>query len=203
MKISKADVGPRMNLDITDRERESAKSVKERFSKSLDKLDTAVHTVTDIRDAIVSQRPSKKDLQKKYRGRLLRYRRKIKNSFNDLVIDVKKNLEGLSEISDPEMIRLREIIIAEVGEIADGAEAVMDALKDSERDSFTQTLEQLTAQIEKRQKSIKDVVDNQLANHIEHDILGKMKLSELRFKIKRRARVVRQLVNNEDLNGFY
>ena len=203
MKISKADVGPRMNLDITDRERESAKSVKERFSKSLDKLDDAVRTVTDIRDAIVSQRPSKKDLQKKYRGRLLRYRRKIKNSFNDLVIDVKKNLEGLSEISDPEMIRLREIIIAEVGEIADGAEAVMDALKDSERDSFTQTLEQLTAQIEKRQKSIKDVVDNQLANHIEHDILGKMKLSELRFKIKRRARVVKQLVNNEDLNGFY
>ena len=203
MKISKADVGPRMNLDITDRERQSAKSVKECFSKSLDKLDDAVRTVTDIRDAIVSQRPSKKDLQKKYRGRLLRYRRKIKNSFNELVIDVKKNLEGLSEISDPEMIRLREIIIAEVGEIADGAEAVMDALKDSERDSFTQTLEQLAAQIEKRQKSIKDVIDNQLSNHIEHDILGKMKLSELRFKIKRRARVVRQLVNDEDLNGFY
>ena len=46
------------------------------------------------------------------------------------------------------MIRLREIIIAEVGELSDGAEAVLELLKEISRDSFTKTLEQITAQIE-------------------------------------------------------
>ncbi len=191
MKQLNANVGPKMVLEITDTERETAKQVKEEFKAILKKLTSAIRVVTSLRDAIVEEHPSREDLKTKYHGRLLRYRRKILDTFNDLLTDVKTSLEKLSHISDPEMIRLREVIIAEVGELSDGVEAIVDLLKDSNRESFTKTLERITSQIEKRQRSIIDVIDNQLTNHINNDIFGRMKISDLRFRIMRRARLVR------------
>lgn len=182
-----------MTLVITDTERTVAKQIKEDFKHILKKLDIATKTILDLRDAIVEQRPDKEDLNTKYRGRLLRYRGKIKKVFNDFLSAVKTSLEKLSEISDPDMINLREIIIAEIDELSDGVEAILDILSETDREGFTKTLEQISAQIEKRQKSIIDVVENQLYNHIDHDILGRMKISELQFRIRRRARIIKQL----------
>lgn len=194
MRLLKAQSGAQMVLDITDAERAVANQIKEDFKKILKKLDTAVKVIVDLRDAIVEQRPKKEELNKKLKPRLLRYRRKIRKVFNEFLTDVKNSLEKLSKVSDPEMIKLREIIIAEIGELSDGAEAMMDLLSETDRESFTKTLETLASQMEKRQKSIVDVIDSQLFNHIDHDILGKMKISEMRFRIKRRARIVRLLM---------
>lgn len=189
-----AATGPKMVLVISDEERAIAKELKVDFKKNIKNLDKAVKTIVDLRDAVVNQRPSKEELKDKYTGRLLRYRRKIRDVFNEFLTGVKGSLEKLSGISDPGMIKLREIIIAEIGELSDGAEAIMDILKETDRDGFTKTVEQITSQIEKRQRSIVDVIDNQLYNHIDHDILGKMKISEFQFRIRRRARLVRQLI---------
>lgn len=194
MRRLNADTGPRMSLVVTDAERAIAKQIKDDFKKILAKLDTATKVIVDLRDAIVEQRPSKEDLQKKYRGRLLRFKNKIRKVFNDFLSSVKVALEKLDEVSDPDMVKLREIIIAEIGELSDGAEVLMDLLGETDRDSFTKTIEQVTSQMEKREKSIIDVIDNQLFNHINHDILGKLKISELRFRIRRRARIVKQLI---------
>ena len=189
----KTAVGPQMTLEITDAEREAAKLVKKEFKQISKELDSAVKIVLDLRDAILDQRPSKEDLKNKYRGRLIRYKKKIKDAFNHFLEHTKTTLESAIKISDPEMIRLREILVAEIGELSDGAEALMDLLGETDRDSFTKTLEQISAQLEKRQKSIIDVIDNQLFGHIEQDILGKMKISSLRQNIRRRTRIVRQL----------
>jgi hypothetical protein len=193
---SNALAGPRMTLMVTDNERAVAKQVKEDFRNILQKLDKSVRSITDLRDAMAEERPSKEDLKHKYRGRLLRYRRKIRNIFNEFLSNVKNSLEKLSKISDPDMVRLREIIIAEIGELSDGAEAVMDLLKETDREGFSKTIEQITAQIEKRQKSIIDVIDNQLFNHIDHDILGRMKISNLHFNIQRRKRIIKYFMRN-------
>lgn len=190
LKIT-AENGTKETLEITEEERSIAIQIKEDFKVILKKLDAAVKVVLTLRDALVEQRPSKIDLQKKYRGRLLRYKKKILNVFNEFLSSTKLALEKLAKISDPDMIRLREIIVAEVGEMSDGAEAVIDLLGETDRDGFSQTMEQITTQIEKRQRSINDVIDSQLFSHIDHDILGRMKISEMRFRIKRRARLIR------------
>lgn len=198
MTRSNATTGPRMTLVVTDNERAIAKQVKEDFKHILKKLDKAVRSITDLRDAMVEERPSKEDLKSKYRGRLLRYKRKIRNVFNDFLSSVKHSLEKVSKISDPDMIRLREIVIAEIGELSDGAEAIMDLLGETDRESFTKTVEQVAGQVEKRKRSIVDVIDNQLFNHIDHDILGKMKISDLQFRMRRRARIIKQLVRDNN-----
>lgn len=195
MKLKKADPnGVRMVLEITDGERSAAKQIKIDFKKVLKKMDVAVDTVIDLRDAISEERPSKDDLKNKYHGRLLRYRLKIKKAFNDFLMLTKLSLEKLSTISDPDMIRLREIIIAEIGELSDGAEAVLDLLNETSKNDFTKTLDRLVSQMKKRQVSVVDVIDSQLTNHIDHDILGKMKISDIQFRIRRRARVIKQIV---------
>jgi len=193
MKIITAESGPRLTLTVTDTERATAKEVKNDFKGITKKLDKSVRSVSDLKKVIVEKHPSQEDLKGKYRGRLIRYRRQIQKVFNDFLMDVQSALEKLSKISDPDMLRLREILAAEVGELSDGAEAILDLLNDTDRDGFTKTLEQICAQMEKRQRSIKDVIDNQLFGHIDQDILGKMRISELHFKIMRRARILKQL----------
>lgn len=200
MKRLNAETGPRMVLEISDAERAVAKQIKDDCRKILTQLNDAVRVITDLRDAIGEERPSRDDLKGKYRGRLLRYRRKILEVFNIFLSSVKKTLEKLSKVNDPEMVRLREIIIAEIGELSDGAEAVVDLLEETDREGFTKTLEQVAAQIEKREKSIIDVIDNQLTNHVDHDIFGKMKISEMRFRIKRRSRLIQRMIK-EATNG--
>jgi len=195
MKRTSADSSnTRMVLEITNNERTIAKEIKSNFKKILKKMNIAVQTIIDLKNAISDERPSKDNLKNKYHGRLLRYRLKIKKAFNEFLTMTKSSLEELAKISDPDMIRLREIIIAEIGELSDGAEAVLDLLNETDKSGFTKTLDKLTSQMEKRQVSIKDVIDSQLTNHIDHDILGKMKISEIKFRIQKRSRIIKQIV---------
>jgi len=189
--------GPKMTLKITDTEIATAKQVKEDVKDVLKKLDLAARSILDLKDAVIQQRPSQDDLSNKYRGRFLRYRRNMTRVFNELASSVKMVIDKLSTISDPDMIRLKEILVAEISEFSDGTQAVLDLLKEPDRAGFTNTLERISVQIDKRNRSIKDVIDNQLIGHIDNDILGKMKISELRFNIRRRSRIIKQLAREE------
>lgn len=189
-----ADSGPRMRIDVSQREKDVAKTLKAEFKTIMVELSESVKVLIKLRDAIVSQRPSKEELENTYRGRLLRYRLTIKEKFNHLLSHVKQAMKLMNQVSDPNMIRLREILVAEIGELTNGVEAILDLLKEVERDGFTQALERIVAQIEKREESIQDVIDNQLFGHIEQNILGKIKISDLKLKIIKRSRIIKQLV---------
>jgi hypothetical protein len=185
--------GPKSSLQITELERSTALEVKEQVKDVVKKLDAAVKTITSLKDAVISQRPSKDDLSNKYRGKLLRHRRKITAVFNEFLLSIKDTIEQLSAITDPEMMRLKQILVAEIGELSDGAEAIMNLLQEPGKDGFSDSLERITAQVEKRSKSIRDVIDAQLIGHIDQDILGKLKISAIRFRIMRTARIIKQL----------
>ena len=185
--------GSKTNLQITELERSTAIEVKDQVKDVLKNLDIAIKTIITLKDAILQQRPSKYDLSNKYRGKLLRYRRKIVSAFNDFLFSVKDIIEKLAVITDPDMMRLKQVLVAEINELSDGATAVMDLLQEPNRDGFSDSLERITAQVEKRVKSIKDVLDSQLVGHIDYDILGKLKISNIRFRIMRRARLIKQM----------
>ena len=184
--------GPQNNLKITEMELSAAREVKEQTKDVLKKMDTALKSVTDLKDQITKQRPSQKDLVNG-RAKLLRAGRKITVSFNAFALLVKDMIEKLAAISDPDMMRLKEILVAEVEEFAAGVAAVLDLLEEPGREGFTDSLERITAQIEKRSRNIAEVVNSQLLGHINNDILGKLKISELRFSIRRTARILKQL----------
>ena len=193
MKHIHADQGPQLRLEVTERERASAKAIKKNFKRILKDLDEALKIVYDLRDAIVEERPSKDDLSNVFRGRLLRYRSKIIKEFNTFLQNLKGNLESLNQLLDPEMIKLRGLLISEFDELSDGVEALMDLLRESDREGFTQGLERLCTQMQRRRKSIGDVIDSQLFNHLEHDILGRLKISHLTPRIRKRTRLLRKL----------
>lgn len=193
MRHTYAEQGPQLRLEVTERERESAKAIKQNFKEILKDLDKSLDVIYDLRDALVGERPSKEDLGNRFHGRLLRYRSKITKTFNALLEKLKKGLESLQEVMDPEMIKLRGLLVAEFDEMSDGIEALLDLLKNSDKEGFTQNLERLCTQMQKRRQSISGVIDSQLFNHLEHDILGKLKISNLTIKIKKRTRLLRKL----------
>lgn len=192
--------GPSFVLDVSDTERQVAKELKQEFKQILKKLDVALDSVIDIKDAIVKQRPTQEELKDRYKGRLLRYRRRIRSLFNDFLQSVKLSLEKMAKISDAETIRLREIIIAEIEEMSDGVEAVLDLFDEVHKDGFTASLEGITSQMQKRQSSINDVIDDRLFNHLDHDILGRMKISQLRLRINKRKRIMTQMFKSSQLS---
>ena len=190
----RADLGPRLTVSITPEEKQLAKDAKTEFKAVLKELKEVIETILDLRDSINDQHPSKEDLENKYKGRLLRYKRKIVQSFNVFLKHLQTNMGNLAKINDPDMVRLREILVAEVSELTDGVEKVLDLLDNAGKDNFTQTLQQITAQLEKRQGSINDAIGNQLFNKLDHDLLGLLRVSKLRFNIQKRSRLLLQLV---------
>lgn len=185
--------GPKMTVSVTEQEKSDAKALKESFKNLLRTLNDCCKFVFNLHDAMIEQRPSREELRDKFSGRLLRYRRNTKNAFNSFLIQLKPILEDLSKIADPETIRLREIIISEIDELTDIIEAFLVLLGEAEKEGFTKTLEKLYAQLQKRHTSIKDVIENQLFAHIDHDILGRMKIAEMLLRIRKRARIIKQL----------
>ena len=190
--IKHSETGPRLMVNITDQEKATAKDSKREFKAVLKELRVALRVISELKSSILEQHPSKDDLKTKYRGRLLRYKKRIVESFNVFLSHLKQNLGTLSLINDPDTQRLREVLGAEVSELSDGVEAILDLLQDSDKDNFTQKLDQLTTQLEKRERSINDAIGNQLFNHIDHDMLGKMRISQLQFNIHKRSRLLLQ-----------
>jgi predicted transglutaminase-like protease len=188
--LKTSDVGPRLTVKITEQEKALAKQAKVEFKALLKELKAAVNAVLDLRDSITSQHPSKEDLKNKYKGRLLRYKLKITKAFNVFALHLQKNLELLTKINDPDMSRLREILASEVNELKDGFDATLELIDEAEKDDFTKNLEHVAAQMEKRKVSIHDTIENQLFNHIDHDLLGRLRISQLRFNIQKRSRLL-------------
>lgn len=182
-----AESGPRLTVKISDEEKQIAKQAKAEFKLVLKELKIAVELVTDLRDSIVDQNPSKDELNNVYRGRILRYRKKIVDKFNAFLIHLQSNISLMSNINDPDMYRLREILVAEVGELIDGTEVLLELLHDPIRNNFIQSLEQIVWQIEKRKYSIEDAIANQLFNHLDHDLLGRIRISTLSNRTTERS----------------
>jgi valyl-tRNA synthetase len=182
--------GPRLVVQITPEEKQIARQSKAEFKAVLKELKKAIDVISSLKNAITEQHPSKDDLKTKYAGRLLRYKKRITEAFNVFLTHLQKNLQMLGGINDPDMSRLREVLVSEVSEVTDGVEAILDLLHDVDKDDFTKRLEELTGQLEKRRESIDDAISNQLFNHIDQDLLGKMRISNLRFNLKKRARLL-------------
>lgn len=185
-----ADTSHRFVIEVSEREKQTAKEVKVAFKELLNKLEDSLALLYDFKDSVVKERPSQDDLKNKYNGRILRYKRKIVLFFNDLLYTLKAIIEKLSGIMDPEMRQLRSLIMAEFDELSDGVEGFIDALKNPGKDDFTKNIERIITQLKRRKTSIGEVIDHQMMGHLENDILGKMKVSSLKARMIKRSRLV-------------
>lgn len=197
MKHIRAQQGPQLRLDVSDKEREAAKNVKKGFKTLLKDFDASLSILFDLREALVDGHPSKDDLEGKFRGRFLRYRSKIVKSFNALLEQLKLLLESMGAIMDPEMAKLRNLIMSEFDEASDGVESMLSLLKEPGRKEFTKSIERICTQMQQRRTSIGDVIESQLFNHLEHDILGKLKISSLTTRVMTRTRLLRKLATEK------
>lgn len=193
MTIHRADRGPKLTIEVTEQERSAAKAAKKQFKKLLKQLDDALDLIFDFKASVVKEHPDQDSLHKTYRGRILRYRRKVQNTFNELLMSIQEHIKGLSSIMDSEMGNLRKLVLSEFDEISDLVESFLETLGETGREGFTQKLEKICTQLEQRKRSINDIIDEQLFNHLDTDILGRTKISSIKANIHKRIRLLRKL----------
>ena len=160
---------------ITPEEMLIAKKSKKELKESIKELESAVKLITKFKDAIITQKPDKATLKNQYSGRLLRFKRKIFETLNIFLKHINAILILMNKITDPDMDRLKNVLLAEINELSDGTE------------NFSTSVEQLTAQIQKRLHSISEVVDNQIYHHIDTDILGRSRIGSVKISIRQGA----------------
>ena len=191
--LKKSDDSPQVSLNITSHERAVAKQVKKEFKHFLRLLDDSIEIIMDFRDVLSEEKPSKDSLNNKYNSKILKFRFKIRDVFNILLISAKKSIELLLEIADPDIIRIRDVIFAELGELSSAIEAILDILSNRKKDDFVSKIEEICANLEKREVSIKEVIDTQLFSHVNQNILGRMKISGIKERMVKRAKALRDL----------
>ena len=191
MEKKQANTGPKLKVDVSEQEQQTAKSIKKDLKSLLETIDDALPIIYDLKYAILKDHPSQEDLASKYKGRFLRYKRKIVDAFNAILLQVQKVLEEFDTILDPEMAKLRRITVSEFDDMSDVIEYILQLLNNPQRDGFTKKLEGFVSQLEKRRNNINDIIDSQIFSHIDVDILGKLKISEMKTRIYKRTRKIR------------
>ncbi len=188
-----SDLAPRLTVEISEKELETARQAKKVFKSLLKDLDQNLKMIYDFKTALVAEHPSQTDLQEKYRGRIIRFKRKTQTIFNTYLLRLKAALEALHPISDSETVKLSQLILSEFDSLSDGVEEFLMLLSEADRDDFTKKLEALCGRLEHRQKSISEIVDQQLFSHFSTDILGKKKISSITAQIHTRRRLLRKM----------
>lgn len=185
----------KLRTEITKEERNVAIQVKKSFKSILNDLENAVKVIYKLKTALVKENPNDKKLTKVYKGRLLQYRKNITKVFNPILEDIKKTLEMFDYILDPEIEKLRDVIISEMDEISDIIESFMDLLGEPEKEQFVKKIEYLCSRMENRLNIFMGIVEDQLFGHITHDILGRIKISKLKTNIQKRTRLLNIWIN--------
>lgn len=163
------------SIDISPEEQEQAAKTRKEFeellvrmNKAFEHLNTLNGALSDISDASLLE-----PLRKLFK----QYKRKIQKLFNDFIEQLETSLlEANKTVSDSEMERIQDTVVAEIREIRDGAQKILVLLKDPQEADFIKDFTTIVEQLNTHRKSLDDIVKDQMFVHIDYDILGRIRL---------------------------
>jgi len=166
---------PIYSIDITDNEMAQAAQTRKEFESLIFHMDDAFQHLYKLDSALESLKDSANfsslaDL-------FVKFRRKTKKLFDVFIKQLESSLFSINKmISDSEMVRIKETIVAEIREIRDGVNEILQVLEVPTDPQFIQDYREIVERIGHRANSLEEVITDQLYSHIDHDILGKIRL---------------------------
>lgn len=168
---------PIYSIEINEEERAQAGLARKHFKDMLDKMDRAFSHLEILNNALNGFNDSTQFEQ--LRKLFKKYKRKTQEVFNEFIEQLESALkEAYRAISDTEMNRIIDTIVAEVREIRDGVIQLLHLLDEPESPEFIATFTDTVERLMKRKESLDEVVSDQLFSHIDFDILGKIRLGK-------------------------
>lgn len=166
---------PVYSVNITEDEKKQAATTRDNFKHLLKFMEDAFEHLYILDNALEGIGDTKNFISL---GKLFsQYKRKTQKLFNVFIKHLEQALIELNNtISDSEMERIRDVIVSEVREIRDGVLDLLDLLDNPEDKTFIQDFRSTVERVGRRADSLREVITDQLFSHIDHDIMGQIRL---------------------------
>jgi hypothetical protein len=125
------------------------------------------------------------------RHMIRRFRDEVRQHFTALLPVFSEAIETLNPfLKDTDTGRIYESLIDAMQQLSEVAENYMEAFEDFGASDQIQRLKASFQKIQQLSQGIESVIEGRLHDHFEKNILRRHKISELRFGIQRRARLI-------------
>lgn len=166
---------PVYSIDISEDEQKQATQTRLEFEELLHVMEDAFEHLHILGDSLegATETPQFAAMSKLFH----QYKRKTKKLFNNFIVQLEKALLALhTTVSDAEMNRIRDTIVSEVGEIRDGVITLLDFLDKPEDKDFAKSFKETVDRVFKRAEALEEIIQEQLFEHLDRDVLGKIRL---------------------------
>jgi len=171
-------------LDISSDERKQAEKVRGEFKKLELLLGGAFESLGRL--AASMQGLQHNDRMIELKSLFIKYKHKVQDLFNEFLDQLQVSLEQMNEmISDSSTLKIRDTIVGEVRELRDGALEVIALLNRPEDPTFLKEFQEIFVRLSAREKSLREIISDQLTGHIDRDILGKIKLGKSKVRLSK------------------
>ena len=173
---------PIYSVEVSDEEKAQATQTRESFKKLVDRLEQVFDKLKIVREVLDQFQDSTQF------GRIgelfVRYKHRITDLFNEFQNHLQISLELLNKtLSDSEMENIKSTILAEAKEIRDGIEDLLSLLDSPESGEFIKEFTETCDRLQNRANSLEEIITDHLFDHIDYDILGRIKLGKFRVSL--------------------
>lgn len=163
------------SIEISDEEKAQAVITRKKFELMLDSMSDAFEHLNTVNGALAEvQDPTElTPLRKLFK----QYKRQTQKLFNEFIDSLEIALiESNKTVSDSEMERIQDTIVAEIREIRDGAEKLLILMREPDDVGFVKSFTGIMERLNIRRDSMGDLVSDSLFSHLDFDILSKIRL---------------------------
>lgn len=168
-------------VEITEAEKEQAAKTRKAFEEMLDEMNSAFEHLELLNGALsgITDTAPLEGLRKLFK----QYKRRIQGLFNEFIekLEIALN-EAYQTVSDSEMERILDTVVAEVREIRDGVQKLLILLKEPQDSGFVKGFTSIVERLKTRKDSLSEICTESLADHINYDILGQIRLGSVGFR---------------------
>ncbi len=170
------------SMEVSQEEKDAATRVRDGFSEFLEHTQEFQDFFQVFFDSIDQVNESKQLLP--IAAIIKRYQLKLRELYNNAVRSLGSALHEYGEsFSDTKMDSMRDIVIQNMAESRSRFIDLMHAMDSIEDDKFLEDAKELYADINKYLEKVRDTVADEWFGHIDHDILGKIRLSSLNLPL--------------------
>lgn len=162
-------------IEISDEEKAQAILTRKKFENLMDCLEDSFEHLNGVNGALaeVDDSSQLEPLRKLFK----QYRRRTQTVFNELIDKLEEALLEMNKtVSDSEMERIQDMVVAEIGEIRDGVEKLLVLLKEPQEPRFVENFTKIVERLNARKLSLVDIIQEGLYSHIDYDILSRVRL---------------------------
>jgi uncharacterized phage infection (PIP) family protein YhgE len=177
---------PIYSVEISEDEKLQAQETRNAFESLSEHLDESFDKLKIVRELLEQFKDPSHFAH--MRDLFIRYKQAVINEFNEFLDSLTNSLTKMNKtLSDSEMQNITDTIVAEADELRDGVEELAEHLDEPDSPDFLKNFKETYDRLDQRRNSLHEIITDHLFEHIDYDILGRIKLGSNKIKLSKRG----------------